>query len=177
MSKHSFPLSQQIFLPSALHLCRDINYCVTTFFLWFFSTFVTTIFYFVATKFLTTACCCYCDIKLLCRYIVLLSRTVESKLYVTTEFGNVVTDFENVSTHFLHLSLLLAELFVATLKSLSQPNYLDLSHCFSNFCRGIIFFCHDRYFSLYSSLCRDLNLIVKTKLYCYLLDHCRDKAK
>ena len=72
--------------------------------------------------------------------------------------------------YFGALHLLLAKLFVATLKYLSRPYCLDLSHCFSNFC-------HDRYFFLCGSLCRDINLIVETKLYCHFLDHCRDKAK
>ena len=127
-----------------------------TFFLWFFSTFVEIIFSFVMTEFLIAACCFCRDIKLLCHNIVLLSSTVESKLYVTT-------DFENVATCFLPWSLSLAELFVATLKSLSQPTGLDLSHCSSIFCRHTIFFYRSRYLSLYSSLCRDINLIIEKK--------------
>ena len=134
-----------------------------TFFLWLFSTFIT-------TEFLIAACYCCRNIKLLCHVIILLSCTVESKLYV-------MIDFENVATYFLPLSLSPAELFVTTLKSLSRLNCLDLSHCSSNFYRDIIFFCCDKYFSLCSSLCHNINLNVETKLYCHLLDHCRDRAK
>ena len=71
----------------SLLLGRNINYFVATLFLWLFSTFV-------ATKFLTIACCCCRDIKILCRNIFLLYCIAESELYVTT-------DFENVATYFL----------------------------------------------------------------------------
>ena len=80
-------MSRQIVLPSTLQLCCDIHYCVTTFFLWIFSTFVETIFSFFMIEFLIVACYCYCD-------IVLLSCTAESELYV-------VKDLENVATYFL----------------------------------------------------------------------------
>ena len=90
------------------------------------------IFSFVAIEFLIASCCCYRDIKLLCRDIVLLSYTAESELHVATNFKNVVT-------YFLPCSLSLAELFVATLKSLSPPNCLDLSHCSSIFFATDIF--------------------------------------
>ena len=64
MSQHSFLLSQQIFLSSALQHCCDIHYFVETFFLWFFSTFVATIFSFGITEFLTVACfCCRCKTR------------------------------------------------------------------------------------------------------------------
>ena len=82
-------------------------------FLWFFSAFVVTIFSFVVTEFLTVAYCCCHERYLLCRNIVFLTYTTESELYVAI-------DLENVATYFLPLSLSLAELFVATLKSLSR---------------------------------------------------------
>ena len=106
-------MSRQIFLPLVLQLCCDVYYYVAIFYLWFFLTFVTIIFSFVVTEFLTVACCCCRDRYFLCRDIVLLSCTAESELYVAT-------DLENVATYFLHCSLSLAELFVVILKSLSQ---------------------------------------------------------
>ena len=90
MSQHRIPLSRKTFFPLALHLCRDINYCVASLFLCFVSTFVVIIFSFVITKFLRIACCCYLDIKLLCRNIFLLSCTAKSELYVATDFENVM---------------------------------------------------------------------------------------
>ena len=86
-------MSRQIFFPSALPLCHNINYFVETFFLRFFSTFVETIFSFVVTEFLIVSGCCH-DIKILCHDIVFLSSTTESELYVAT-------DIENVATYFL----------------------------------------------------------------------------
>ena len=91
-------MSRQIFLPSALQLCCNIHYVVATFFLWFFLTFVATIFSFVSTNFFIVACFCCCDKYFLCRDKVLLSCTAESKLYVVIDLENVVIDLENVAT-------------------------------------------------------------------------------
>ena len=78
------------------------------------STFVTIELSFIATKLLTSHILCYRD-------IVLLSCTAETELCVATDSDDVVT-------YFLIRSLLLAELFVATLKSLSRQTFLGLSH-------------------------------------------------
>ena len=59
-------LSRQIFLFSVLPLCHDILCYVATFFMGFFSSFVATRFSFVATEFLTVACCCCLDRPFLC---------------------------------------------------------------------------------------------------------------
>ena len=94
MSRHSFPLSRHIFLPSALHLCHEKITMLRHSFCGSSQPFVT-------IEFLIATCCCCRDIKLLCRDIVLLSCTVESELYVATDFENVATDFGNVATYFL----------------------------------------------------------------------------
>ena len=86
-------MSRHIFLPLALSLYRDILCYVETFFLGFFSTFIVTIFSFVATEFLTIACCCCRDRHFLCLDKVLLSCIVETKLYVATDSEDVVTYF------------------------------------------------------------------------------------
>ena len=85
MSRHNFEMSQHKIL-FFLTSCRNINYCVATFFLWLFLTFVVKIFSFVMTEFLIVTCCC-------CHDIVLLSCTAESELYVTIDFENVVKHF------------------------------------------------------------------------------------
>ena len=63
----------------------------------------------------------------------------------------------------------MAGLFVATLKSLSRQTCLGWFHFSSIFCRDIVFFCRDKNFLLYNIYCRNINLIIKTKLYCHYL--------
>ena len=74
------------YFASSSSLCRDINYCVATFFLWFFSTFFVTIISYVAIEFLSVVCGCCRDIKLLCHDILLLPYNAKSELYVATYF-------------------------------------------------------------------------------------------
>ena len=117
---------------------------------------------FIATEFLTFAWV-YCrDRIFLCRDIVLLSCIAGTKL-------RVATDSEDVVTYFLLLSLSLAGLFVATLKSLSRQTCLSLFHFSSIFYRSIVFFCRDRNFLLYSVYYCDINFIIETKLYFHCL--------
>ena len=59
-------------------------------------------------------------------------------------------------------SLLLAEMFVATLKSLSGQSL-------SIFYSDIIFFCHKKNLLLCSFYCDDNIFIIETKLYCHCL--------
>ena len=145
------------------------------FFLGFFSTFVATIFSFVATTFLIVACC-YCrDKPFLYPDIVLLSCTAETELCVAT-------NSKDVATYFLIRSLSQVELLVATLKSLSRQTCLGLSHLSSIFCRDIIFFCHDKNLLLCNFYCRDINFIFETNytaivaIEIIILRHCGSKS-
>ena len=78
-----------------------------------------------------------------CHDRFLFPYTIETELCVTT-------DTKDVATYFLPLPLSLAELSIATLKSLSLQTCLGLSYCSS-------IFCHDKNFSLCIFYCRDIN--------------------
>ena len=138
-------------------LCRNINYCAMTFFLWFFSTFVATIISHVVTEFLSTVCCCYRGIKLLYRDILLLPCNANS------DFMSQHTLKMSQHISFLDLCHLLNYLSQHK-KPLSRPTCLDLSHCSTIFCHDIVFVCHDILLQELLNQYRDIKI------------HCRDKV-
>ena len=72
------------------------------------------------------------------------------------------------------LKMLVAELFVATLKSLLRQICLDLSHFSSIFCRDNVFSCHDRDFCLQFFIVLRQNFMRRNILLVILLNFCRD---
>ena len=74
-------------------LCHNILFCVATFILQFFSSFVMTIDFFVVTYFTSTLCCFCRDIKLLYRDKVVLPSIAYSEFFVTIELSFVLIDF------------------------------------------------------------------------------------
>ena len=126
--------------------------------------------------------CSHCVVTIFCYVLFILCRDIKflcrNKYFCIQLFNFVATYFATLQHSFCGYSqsLLLAELFVATLKSLSRQTCLNLSHCSSVFYRDIILLCCDRNLLLCSFLCCDINLIVETKLYCHLFDHYRDRA-
>ena len=130
-------VATNIFLPSALSLCHNILCYVVTFFLGFFSTFVGTIFSFIATKFLPVACCYSYDKPFLCRDIVLLSCTAETELCVVTNSDDVATYFLLSQQSFSQLHVNITTLWF---KKNSIIVATEISIFSASLCRNIIFY-------------------------------------